>query len=417
MTVSITLNNVNINTGNTTVRTVQHDSMPKIFINSLKPTRQDGEKLINTKLSSKIITIEGTVKGDDQDTYESNLDTLKDNFNIERKNLDIEYAGATRRYSVTLRSFTTIRDFFNVSFANYTAMFVVETGYGTDTAITQAATGNALDDTLTSFAVNYGGTHTPYPLARFVIDTVGNLDSIAYKSVQSGEEISASTAWADGDQLVIDSEQRTFLLNGSLIDFSGEFPKFVRGDDTVQLKFTPSGGIDQQQIATDGDSFFAGDNEFVAQSFQVSATENYQTFEVFGKKVSGDEPNLNLRIETDNGGEPSGTLVDANADITVTSGNLPSSLSWIILTADAAFNLNISTTYWMVFKATGAGSETFEIESGKNNPYSDGVSLLSVNSGSTWISLGDDDLTFRIHSTTGSTASIDFKQTYIKKYL
>lgn len=416
--ISITLDDVNINTGNTTVRTVQHDSMPQIVINSLKPTREDGEKLINVKLGSKIITIEGTVKASDQDTFEDTLDTLKKNFNVERKNLDIEYAGATRRYAVTLRSFTTARNFFNVSFINYSATFLVETGYGTDTDITQSATGNALDDTLTTMAVNFEGTHTPYPTARFVLDDAGNLDTIQYKSVGTGQQIEVGTAWSDGDVILIDSESRTLSKNGSFIDFSGEFPRFVRGDDTIQLNITTTdGGIDQSNETVAGGRGIGEGTPDHAQSFKPSDTTTYSKVDLYLAKDLDDNPsyegNLTVSLQADSAGDPDGSDI-AGTSVTINHTSISESGGWVTFNFTSDASLISGNTYWIVISSTNTLGQ-FNFDESRSNNYTDGTLKQFINPN--WSEITDNDALFKVYKSETPTYSIDFKQTYIKKYL
>jgi hypothetical protein len=63
--------------------------------------------------------------------------------------------------------------------------------------------------------------------------------------------------------------------------------------------------------------------------------------------------NVTLRVETDNAGEPSGTLVDAKATATVNAD--PGGGAWVEFEFDGQFSLAGSTDYWLVAnQVTGA---------------------------------------------------------------
>lgn len=105
-----------------------------------------------------------------------------------------------------------------------------------------------------------------------------------------------------------------------------------------------------------------GTSEELAQSFQVSSgniicTKISLVLRSFGTPAD----NTILRIETDNAGEPSGTLVDANATKTLSSASLPTGYSWFDFVFDNSFTLTQSTIYWIRLSRSGARDITNRI--------------------------------------------------------
>ncbi|MCL4419960.1 hypothetical protein M1146_07775, partial [Patescibacteria group bacterium] len=96
-----------------------------------------------------------------------------------------------------------------------------------------------------------------------------------------------------------------------------------------------------------------------AQSFKLSNYNSVESINISAaylrlKKVSGTTTDLTVRIETDNNGEPSGTLADTDATSTV-SAFTGTSYSWI----KAVFSnvtLSGNTTYWLVVKHVTEGT-------------------------------------------------------------
>ena len=101
-----------------------------------------------------------------------------------------------------------------------------------------------------------------------------------------------------------------------------------------------------------------------AQSFQMSQYLKSQTFNLKDvyvrlKKLSGTTTELTVRIETDNNGSPSGTLVHANATTTIAA--FTSTSYAYKKAAFTAFGIKGSTTYWIVIRHTteGAGNSKY----------------------------------------------------------
>ncbi len=67
--------------------------------------------------------------------------------------------------------------------------------------------------------------------------------------------------------------------------------------------------------------------------------------------------NVSIRIETDNTDAPSGSLADANATASVTSGSLSGAFQDTTITFAGAFTLTSGTRYWIVLYRSGAESD------------------------------------------------------------
>jgi hypothetical protein len=101
--------------------------------------------------------------------------------------------------------------------------------------------------------------------------------------------------------------------------------------------------------------------ESLAQSFTFTSN-TIENVRLWLRKVAAPTGTLTLRIETNNAGAPSGTLVDANATTTVTEASLATSYGWITFEFT---NFALSTgTYWLVLSTSRAESATNYIEWG-----------------------------------------------------
>jgi phage-related protein len=184
---------------------------------------------------SKPITVSGTIVG----TTIADCDTLIDTFNgylvAQGANLDIDYGGGTRRYVATATNIDVQRPGY-LSWANFTITFTCTQAFGQDTSQTTIL--NVTGRTSASYSDSYtfGGT-APYQLPIFTI-TYTAVSGATSKSViignsGNGQEITVLRTWATSDVLVIDCSKSNVTVNGVAVDFTGAFPLFAPGAQTI----------------------------------------------------------------------------------------------------------------------------------------------------------------------------------------
>lgn len=130
-------------------------------------------------------------------------------------------------------------------------------------------------------------------------------------------------------------------------------------------------------------------NDKLAQSFQV-ATGGTVDIVTLGLTITGSPTGtLTVRVETDSSGSPSGTLVDANATISVGESALVSSYNTLDFTTN--FTLSASTTYWLVIstdRAASPGNDYIAWQASSSSVYASGE--LKAEQSSSWTALSCD---------------------------
>ena len=140
---TITFDSVDITTNPYVPRFIKHETVPEELLSLMELAREDGSIIIADKYGVKHITLQGVIYGSTQADLETKIDTFKEVFSRKAKNLDVDWAGGTRRYVATCMSHKFNRDYFNISMCPWTADFIVPEGVGKDTSLT--ATIDALD--------------------------------------------------------------------------------------------------------------------------------------------------------------------------------------------------------------------------------------------------------------------------------
>ena len=212
--------------------------------------RRAGVVVTDDTFETKIIPVMGTIFG----TSLSNLDSLIDDFNaamaVKDKNLDIDYEGGTRRYVATPRNFNIDRPI-RGNWAKYRVDFLV-TEYGKDTSSSSLLTSNNNTTSGGTHAITVDGS-APEQYLTITIDlntfTGAAINTVTVGNNETGQAVSISRAWTGTDTLVIDVENQRVKVEGVEVDYSGAFPEFVAGPETISY-----------------------DDDFTARNYNINAT-------------------------------------------------------------------------------------------------------------------------------------------------
>ena len=116
----------------------------------------------------------------------------------------------------------------------------------------------------------------------------------------------------------------------------------------------------------------------------VGGSAAASTIDIYVSKTGSPVDNLELRIETESGGFPSGTLAHANATGSIAGGSVGRSLGLETITWDGAFSLDEGTTYMLVYQRSGAvnGSNYYNI--GQSGSALAAFYRTGIYNGSSW---------------------------------
>lgn len=264
-------------------RYIKHETSPERMINSLKLARQDGEVIVDDTMAVKYIDIAGVLIGSSQSDLETKIDAFKELIARKDKNLDISWAGGTRRYVCRSINHEFNRDFFHILHVPYSIRFFVPTGSGKDTSSTNILnkTGaTAITATTSTAAVTFAGSYKPKPIHRITINTRGNADVIRVENTDTGDYMDVDLLEADGtgfnngDYFEIDEENQTVKKNGTTsLNYRGKFPSVIVGVNNLKVTVIGSDSTLDINIASAG----FGLANFV-EGGSVSVPRGYQSF-------------------------------------------------------------------------------------------------------------------------------------------
>lgn len=239
----ITYNGLDMNDGTVYVTNLIDHTQP--FTRNL-PTfnlaRSHGAVKTDNTYGTKVIPHNGKIHGTSQSDIQSKIDTFNATMTGFDKNLDIGFAGTTRRYIATPQKARAWQDITASNWANFEIEYLVTT-FGIDTTSTNISSGST---TAASFAIStsIGGSAPQQPLIITV--TVTAATGLSNKTItlttSGGYSIAVRRTWTVGDVLTVD-ETALWALSGqpvkvgsNPVDFTGYFPTMAPGSgQTITL--------------------------------------------------------------------------------------------------------------------------------------------------------------------------------------
>lgn len=194
------------------VTKVDVDKGQKAFINAYQMARKDGAKFTGKTLGEKPLLIEGVIVKTTLADLQLKCDELRYALSGEEKNLDVDYAGQTRRFVATLQNivFTT-----KGTYAVWSAAFTCYEAFGkatTDTTLTMKT--GLITTALANFNETFAGTVSAKPV--FEID-FAMVDYSAAKYIEllntaNSKRLRITRNWCVFDKLRVDCQERKVSL-------------------------------------------------------------------------------------------------------------------------------------------------------------------------------------------------------------
>jgi hypothetical protein len=241
MSVNISFDGHSLQTTGTSsiiTNTITHAGLPTKRAQYYALSHANASFLPFVEYPTKPITITGTLVSDTIADMDALLDTFDSYFIAQDANLDIDWNGSTRRYIATATNMLVDRPG-NLAWANFTVTFTTQSAFGRDTTSTTALTATGRTSANYSDSVTFNGT-APWqlPIATITVTAQTGLAGVTgsyilWGNAGTGQQIYVNRTWTNGDVLVIDCTQKTVTVNGLPVAFSGAFPTFPPGSQTI----------------------------------------------------------------------------------------------------------------------------------------------------------------------------------------
>lgn len=215
---------------------IEHTDIPDQDAALYAIANADDSDVPDDNYPSRTIKLGGTIHGSTQSDLDSRIDAFKAIFRPRKKNLDIGYAGSTRRYVMLKVNAQGISRSNKNLYATFTLELICKP-FGCDTSTTDLWTAKtAFTSNTFTEAMTVGGT-APFQLPIITItltSITGAGDYLMISNDNNGQQLLIyGQGLANGDVLVINCETRKITRNGNEIDFDGTLLELAPGSNSI----------------------------------------------------------------------------------------------------------------------------------------------------------------------------------------
>jgi hypothetical protein len=226
--IGLSFNSNDLQTVNIITTLIDHADIPVKEARMYALSHSNKSIIASVNYPSRSISVVGRLKAVDKSALDTLLDTFKAYFVGADKNLDIDYAGGTRRYIATVNKLA-INQGRGLSFADFQIEFICSQPFGRNTTTNTIL--SSAGRTLNNYTDPYTFLNSsPYnlPQITYTLNSVtdGTLKNVIFGNSSTGQEITINRTWAASEVLVIDCQEKIVTLDDIEIEFNGAFPEF-----------------------------------------------------------------------------------------------------------------------------------------------------------------------------------------------
>lgn len=241
MATAVSYNSLSLQDSTYRTEKIEHLTMPTRNVNVAPRARTNGETFISGLFGARIIKITGHIVASSATALGTAVDALQAALNSAGANLDIGYGGGTRRYENAVITRQDIpKEAHNYTFVPFELEFYVPDGVGVATANTTES-GSGVTTSPKTQALALTGSADPLPVITVTFDAANTAIVLKIKNDTTGDEIIIGptlASFAAADVVAVDCKNMTVKLNGTAIDYTGIFPRWVPGANTIRFTVT-----------------------------------------------------------------------------------------------------------------------------------------------------------------------------------
>lgn len=236
---TITFNSYSLQTTSIITEKITHASTPDLDLTTEQVARMDRSIITSDYWIKKTIQITGHLFCSSIAALDAKIDEIKAGLLGTNQNLDISFSGGTRRYLATTKSIEIEREHYNSSWCPFTIEFLCADPFGRATSTT-SHTLTAQAASPFSLVFTMVGSVPAYPTISLTLTSGINVTQVKIENTTTSDSITLVDSYNNGDVILIDCDSQTAKINAVEYDFSGIFPEFVIGSNTVQVTITGS---------------------------------------------------------------------------------------------------------------------------------------------------------------------------------
>lgn len=147
----------------------------------------------------------------------------------------------TRNFRAFVEDFSVDMKHYDITRANCNILALAYEGIAESTNTYNVLGLTAQTGATATGTVILDGTHNPYPSILIDITSATNVSGITLANTTTGDSVIISRTYSAGEKVVIDTDNRIVTSNGVLVDYDDVLPRFVLGENDIQISISSTG--------------------------------------------------------------------------------------------------------------------------------------------------------------------------------
>lgn len=198
-----------------------------------KLARADKSILTSAEYSSRKIAVQGVIGADNYLELTQNLNTLNSKIQTQNAQVSFEKAGVNLVYNeVTL---DVLKTEVLGGHCQFTLEFIAANPIPYESGASQLLQPNHFTAASSVFDIINLGSYTALPVINITISLLsgGTTKNVIVTNSTLGQGITITRTWTAGDVIEIDCFNKTVMVNGTSVDYTGIFPEFPVGTGSI----------------------------------------------------------------------------------------------------------------------------------------------------------------------------------------
>lgn len=225
---------LNMMSGNFITTDSDHYNPPVTEVKVVELARADGNVQLLDRLKGRVINVKGNIKADTSLELRESMDNLAA-YLLKSGKLRFTEDYNYREWDAKLANMTIRREPQQINTASYSLQFISEkpyavSGYTDELVNLSNVTTSSLSEALTVY-----GSYPAYTAITITLNSITPTDSdvsLYIENPSTGQMLTITDTFANGDTITIDIERRLAFLNSTLISPEGDFPVWFNGAGT-----------------------------------------------------------------------------------------------------------------------------------------------------------------------------------------
>lgn len=237
---SLTFNNNSLQTDNIITSRIDISEFPDTSVTIFEIAHANKSKALNGGYSGRKINLWGSISHDTMSEFETLIDDFKGYLTGVEKPLDVEVAGAIRRYIATRTGGSLPRET-GLMDSEFTVQFTCSSPFGVDIVPTELANvvGSTASPSTSSLTLG-GNAEYQYPIISVTIVSATNTSNatVSISNNNNGQVCHITRNFSAGEVITINPAESLVMVDGDEVEFTGAIPIFNKGLGGVSISDT-----------------------------------------------------------------------------------------------------------------------------------------------------------------------------------